>query len=172
MRIVALFFLFMTMLAYASESYTGFHIAGIPNFSYKDGEGFAAGGNLFFFQYVDGRIDPYRWNTTIGFKMSTEGQISSYVFLDIPQVLGDNSRFNLYVEYKRYLVDDYYGLGNKPDYNLNYINALANQSIVNGYGGIRSIPTTFLIDKKGNIYKKYVGYNDKSVFENDIKAIL
>jgi len=58
------------------------------------------------------------------------------------------------------------------DYNINYINALANREIVNGYGGITSIPTTFLIDKKGNIYKKYVGYNDKSVFENDIKSIL
>ncbi len=58
------------------------------------------------------------------------------------------------------------------DYNINYTNALANQNIVNGYGGITGIPTTFLIDKNGKIYKKYVGYNDKSVFENDIKALL
>ncbi|MBN2411961.1 TlpA family protein disulfide reductase [candidate division KSB1 bacterium] len=58
------------------------------------------------------------------------------------------------------------------DYNINYINALANQNIVYGFGGISGIPTTFLIDKNGKIYKKYVGYNDKSVFENDIKALL
>ncbi len=58
------------------------------------------------------------------------------------------------------------------DYNINYTNALANQNIVYGYGGINSIPTTFLIDKEGKIYKKYIGYNDKSVFENDIKALL
>jgi len=58
------------------------------------------------------------------------------------------------------------------DYKINYINAFANENIVRGFGGINSIPTTFLIDKNGNVYKKYVGYNDKSVFENDIKAIL
>lgn len=58
------------------------------------------------------------------------------------------------------------------DYGINYQNALGNQEIVNGFGGFNSIPTTFVIDKQGHIYKKYTGYRDKSVFETDIKALL
>jgi peroxiredoxin len=40
------------------------------------------------------------------------------------------------------------------------------------YGPIRSIPTTFVIDKNGNIAKVYIGYRDKAVFETDIKELL
>ncbi len=40
------------------------------------------------------------------------------------------------------------------------------------YGGITYIPTTFVIDAAGNIRQKYVGYQDKAVFEADIKALL
>ena len=57
-------------------------------------------------------------------------------------------------------------------YGINYQNALGNQEVVTGFGGFNSIPTTFVIDKQGNIYKKYTGYRDKSVFEADIKALL
>ena len=58
------------------------------------------------------------------------------------------------------------------DYGINYLNALLDDDFNEKYGPIRSIPTTFVLDKNGNVYKKYVGYNDKSVFETDIKAIL
>ncbi|MBN1478834.1 BamA/TamA family outer membrane protein [candidate division KSB1 bacterium] len=104
-----------------AERYTGFHIAGLPNASYKDGEGYAVGGNLFFYQYGDGRKKPYAWNSTLAFKMSTEGMLSTYLFMDVPHIMGAHSRFNFYVELKRYLVDDYYGLGNRPDYHPDYL---------------------------------------------------
>jgi thiol-disulfide isomerase/thioredoxin len=58
------------------------------------------------------------------------------------------------------------------DYGVNYANALANQELMNGFGPISSIPTTFVIDQNGGIYKKYIGYKEKSVFENDIKTLL
>jgi peroxiredoxin len=57
-------------------------------------------------------------------------------------------------------------------YGVNYTNALANQELMNGYGPVNSIPTTFVIDQNGGIYKKYIGYREKAVFENDIKALL
>ncbi|MDZ7371623.1 MAG: TlpA family protein disulfide reductase [candidate division KSB1 bacterium] len=57
-------------------------------------------------------------------------------------------------------------------YNINYTNALATQEILNKVGEINAIPTTFVLDQKGNIYKKYVGYQDKAVFERDIKTLL
>jgi peroxiredoxin len=40
------------------------------------------------------------------------------------------------------------------------------------YGPIRSIPTTFIIDKGGKIVKIYIGYREKAVFEADIKELL
>ncbi|MCX5665541.1 MAG: TlpA disulfide reductase family protein [Candidatus Omnitrophica bacterium] len=40
------------------------------------------------------------------------------------------------------------------------------------YGPIRSIPTTFIIDKSGKIVKIYIGYREKAVFEADIKGLL
>ncbi len=40
------------------------------------------------------------------------------------------------------------------------------------YGGIRGIPTTFLIDKQGRIAQKYVGYHDKASLETEIKKLL
>ncbi len=40
------------------------------------------------------------------------------------------------------------------------------------YGPIRSIPTTFIIDKNGKIVKMYIGFRSKDVFEADIKELL
>jgi len=40
------------------------------------------------------------------------------------------------------------------------------------YGPIRSIPTTFIIDKSGKIVKIYIGSLAKAVFEADIKSEL
>jgi thiol-disulfide isomerase/thioredoxin len=55
---------------------------------------------------------------------------------------------------------------------VNYPNVLASEELLNTYGPIQGIPTTLVIDQKGGIYKKYVGYQDQEVFENDIKALL
>lgn len=40
------------------------------------------------------------------------------------------------------------------------------------YGPIRSIPTTFIIDKSGKVVKVYIGYREKAIFEADIKELL
>jgi thiol-disulfide isomerase/thioredoxin len=55
---------------------------------------------------------------------------------------------------------------------MNYTNALFNDEAGNIFGRPRSIPTTFIIDKKGQIAEKVVGYRDKSYFENKIKELL
>jgi len=44
--------------------------------------------------------------------------------------------------------------------------------IARKFGGVRGIPTTFVLDKEGRVYRKYVGYREKSVFERDIKKLL
>ena len=55
---------------------------------------------------------------------------------------------------------------------MNYPVVIGNNSIAKAYGGIMGIPTTFVIDKNGRIYRKYVGYRPLSLFKNDITALL
>lgn len=55
---------------------------------------------------------------------------------------------------------------------INYTVLLGNRSVSDLYGGIMSIPTTFVIDRDGLIRKKYLGYQDKEVFEKDILELL
>ena len=55
---------------------------------------------------------------------------------------------------------------------VSYPVAMGTDQVVRAYGGIRGIPTTFLIDKKGRIAQKYVGYQDKKVFETEIQSLL
>lgn len=56
--------------------------------------------------------------------------------------------------------------------NVNYPVVMGNSKVIQDYGGITGIPTTFIIDKKGNIVEKFVGYRPKEVFEKSIKRLL
>ncbi len=55
---------------------------------------------------------------------------------------------------------------------VNYTIVFSNQEVVEKYRGIKSIPTTFVIDRDGNIAKKYVGFKSKEVFEAEVKKLL
>ncbi len=55
---------------------------------------------------------------------------------------------------------------------INYPILYGNGNVTNAYGGIRGIPTTFIIDQNFKIQRKYVGYQAHSVFENDIRKLL
>jgi len=57
-------------------------------------------------------------------------------------------------------------------YKMNYPVLFANYEIVNNYGGIEAIPTTFVIDQNGNIINSFIGYHDKSVFVAEIERLL
>ncbi len=59
-------------------------------------------------------------------------------------------------------------------YKINYPVGMIDrkQEVARAFGGFRGIPTTFIIDQKGRIYKRYEGVRSKEVFENDIKALL
>ena len=56
---------------------------------------------------------------------------------------------------------------------INYPVALANDTIFNDYG-LRSLPTLFVINKKGIIVERYFGYNDEIAksMESLIKKLL
>jgi cytochrome c biogenesis protein CcmG/thiol:disulfide interchange protein DsbE len=56
--------------------------------------------------------------------------------------------------------------------NITYPIVIGNREVAMAFGGLTGIPTAFMIDRSGNIVRKYVGYTDKSVFEKDIKRLL
>lgn len=58
------------------------------------------------------------------------------------------------------------------DYGVNYPIVYGDENVVNAYGGIRSIPTAFVIDKKGNIVDKHIGLVPKDTYVNKIKELL
>ncbi len=57
------------------------------------------------------------------------------------------------------------------EYNINYPVMMGNKEVVEKFGGIRAIPTTFIVNKKGEIVEKIIGYRDESYFENIVKEL-
>lgn len=55
--------------------------------------------------------------------------------------------------------------------NINYDVVIGDQQVAESYGGIRGIPTTFIIDRTGNIVSKHSGFTDKATFEKEIQAL-
>jgi cytochrome c biogenesis protein CcmG/thiol:disulfide interchange protein DsbE len=55
---------------------------------------------------------------------------------------------------------------------INYPVLIDDGKVSGVYGPIRSIPTTFIIDKDMKIVKMYIGFRPKEAFEKDIKELL
>jgi thiol-disulfide isomerase/thioredoxin len=55
---------------------------------------------------------------------------------------------------------------------INYPVMMADDMTIQNFGGVYGIPVSFLVNKKGNVVKKYTGYIAKSILEKDIKKIL
>ncbi|MBE9521494.1 MAG: TlpA family protein disulfide reductase, partial [Proteobacteria bacterium] len=57
-------------------------------------------------------------------------------------------------------------------YGINYPVLLADLDIAKGFGGVSGIPVTFLVNSKGEIVKKYLGYVEHDVLEEEIEKML
>lgn len=44
--------------------------------------------------------------------------------------------------------------------------------IIRGYGGLFGLPTSFLLDRKGRIIHKYIGFREREVYERDVRSAL
>ncbi len=55
---------------------------------------------------------------------------------------------------------------------ITYPVVMADEILQTAYGRIEAIPTTFIVDKTGNIVDRHVGYMDKTAFEKKIKGLL
>jgi thiol-disulfide isomerase/thioredoxin len=58
------------------------------------------------------------------------------------------------------------------EFGVNYPVVMASDKVVADYGGIEGVPTTFIIDKKGRIVGKHVGYEEKQTLEKEIQRLL
>jgi thiol-disulfide isomerase/thioredoxin len=56
--------------------------------------------------------------------------------------------------------------------NVKFTLAMANDEILDAYGPIRSIPTTFFIARDGNIVRRVVGYIDGETMEDYVREIV
>ncbi len=58
------------------------------------------------------------------------------------------------------------------EWKMNYPVVFVTPDVNRLYGGIQSIPTTFIIDPNGRARGMHVGFAEKDVFEQEIKALL
>jgi thiol-disulfide isomerase/thioredoxin len=90
-------------------------------------------------------------------------------FIQLQKTYGDSGVviLGIAISDKEKNVRDYY-----RKMKMNYPVMMGNSKVVKAYGGITGIPTTFVIDKEGNLYRRYIGYRPRSIFEQDIKYLL
>ena len=55
---------------------------------------------------------------------------------------------------------------------VSYPIVLGDGELAEAYGGIEAIPTTFILDKKGKILNRHLGYLSKDDFEKILKPLL
>ena len=55
---------------------------------------------------------------------------------------------------------------------VNYRVVIGTDEVAELYGGVSSLPTSFLIDRQGKIASTHVGLVSKSVYQNDIEQLL
>lgn len=55
---------------------------------------------------------------------------------------------------------------------INYPIVLGNLDVAQKYDATDGIPTTFVIDRKGNIVSKHLGFTKPDIFESEIKSAL
>jgi cytochrome c biogenesis protein CcmG/thiol:disulfide interchange protein DsbE len=58
------------------------------------------------------------------------------------------------------------------DYNINYEVLYASAEVVAMYGGINSIPTTYIVDREGYIRDGRIGFPGKEYFVEVIKYLM
>jgi thiol-disulfide isomerase/thioredoxin len=57
-------------------------------------------------------------------------------------------------------------------FGISYPVVIASREMLSAYGGVGSIPTTFLLNKDQTIHKRYIGLQPKATLEKEIKNLL
>lgn len=57
-------------------------------------------------------------------------------------------------------------------FGVNYLSLLGDAEVVSAFGGVRGIPTSFLIDREGRIVSRHVGYIPRDDLQAEIEPLL
>lgn len=117
---IQLFCLCGRAAAQNTERPQGFAALPVPSLTFSSGEGLEYGGKIFAYQFGNAGRQPYEWHVLCNFSKSTKQKTDFYVFVDLPHVFGPGTRMDLRLEYKKLMNQDFYGLGNQPDYQQGY----------------------------------------------------
>jgi thiol-disulfide isomerase/thioredoxin len=55
---------------------------------------------------------------------------------------------------------------------INYPVLMADEETMEAFGGVYGVPVAFLVNREGNVVKKYPGYVPKSILSKDIQSIM
>jgi thiol-disulfide isomerase/thioredoxin len=55
---------------------------------------------------------------------------------------------------------------------INYPVLMADREVARDFGGVFSVPTSFLVNREGKVVRRYPGYAPRAMLEKDIKEIL
>lgn len=55
---------------------------------------------------------------------------------------------------------------------ISYPIVMGDRELQEKYGGVSSVPTTFIVDKDGMIVEVFIGYRDKTFLENRVKELM
>lgn len=55
---------------------------------------------------------------------------------------------------------------------INYPVVIGDAKLSRDFGGVFGVPTSFLVDRAGNVLKRYTGFVSHAVFEEEIKAAI
>ena len=55
---------------------------------------------------------------------------------------------------------------------MNYPVVIGDEKVFADYGPVMAMPTTFVLDRKGNIVTSHIGATTKTVFESEIRPLL
>jgi thiol-disulfide isomerase/thioredoxin len=56
-------------------------------------------------------------------------------------------------------------------YGINYPIVMATKELIDNYGGVPALPTSFLIDAQGRVMQKHTGLYEYAVYEREVRAL-
>jgi len=57
-------------------------------------------------------------------------------------------------------------------FRINYRVLMGNDKVAHAYGGVDSLPTSFLIDREGKVFRVHVGLVSRGRYENELQELL
>ncbi len=94
---------------------TGIAVTGLPAINFDADEGFGYGAIVQYYDYGDGRAQPYRFSLQPTLFLTTRGRRDLTLFLDAPHLLPEGWRLGAQLAREQQLTAPYYGLGNDTD---------------------------------------------------------